>query len=687
MASLLSAVQTRFFDKSNKPLAGGKVYTYEANSTNPKVTWSDEALTVQNTNPVLLDNEGTALIFFSGKYRFRIEDKYGTLVEDNPSVTSLVGIDGVTADIVKDGNENQAQINKKTVQKVDSIDDLNDLDKWESRSVYVSDVGMFEVNNDSWVFKPTSAQYVVDNTGVTQQAINNQFVMPEMYGAKANDPDFDNTAALNLTFASGKTVYSTPDKTYYVTGSLRTKGQDLIGGWKIHSKKATSRKGTWEKEVKVNNDGLDTSNNIRMMYVSSAWDLSEFLAIKALGYNMIHHYVGMAQMGWDRDGNVFDVLNNAKSAGLKVSLGIEQDPAAVSDLTAWVKSVDSYPALWAYSVVDEPVSRGLSISQQDAKIATMRSLTKKPLFTVDWQNNAFDQQYSKNYDFVFVNAYSMKNSETTIDDKVKSDLRNFRLSYGVIKSQVNVRVIPCVSMFTFNPSANFFSDNADQIVAASEAFAKVSNGDYAAFIWDGEADNQITGSVRDTPVFQDLSFRISKQPRLNLQTDAIKFGGFSNIQTDFGVSEIIHHVLQKDNDSSDVFIGASAYPIVLRSGSSSADRIEPSLPSGRTISGIAFKHNVGRLVTDLAARKNLRLRLEAFSPINLISGEFSVYTTVDGGYTSTLRFNDGVAGNKVLDYNIDLDKSYGNLIFELSDSNNYQFYRNFLRGVIILTDW
>ncbi|EMN9778746.1 hypothetical protein P5778_003803, partial [Acinetobacter baumannii] len=115
MASLLSAVRTRFFDKSNKPLAGGKVYTYEANSTNPKVTWSDEALTVQNTNPVLLDNEGTALIFFSGKYRFRIEDKYGALVEDNPSVTSLVGIDGVTSDIVKDGDESQKDINDKSL--------------------------------------------------------------------------------------------------------------------------------------------------------------------------------------------------------------------------------------------------------------------------------------------------------------------------------------------------------------------------------------------------------------------------------------------------------------------------------------------------------------------------------------------------------------------------------------------
>ncbi|WP_213070002.1 hypothetical protein [Acinetobacter baumannii] len=103
------------------------MYTYEANSTNPKVTWSDEALTVQNTNPVLLDNEGTALIFFSGKYRFRIEDRDGVLVEDNPSVTSLVGIDGVTSDIVKDGDESQKDINDKSLAMCETVAQLRTL--------------------------------------------------------------------------------------------------------------------------------------------------------------------------------------------------------------------------------------------------------------------------------------------------------------------------------------------------------------------------------------------------------------------------------------------------------------------------------------------------------------------------------------------------------------------------------
>lgn len=514
------------------------------------------------------------------------------------------------------------------------------------------------------------------------------FVTPEMHGAKANDPAFDNTAALNAAFATGTDVYSTPDKTYYVTGSLRTKGQRTIGGWKIHSKKQTSRKGVWEKEVTVNNDGLDNSNNIRMMYVSSSWDLSEFLAIKALGFNTIHHYVGMSDMGWDWDGDVFDVLNNAKTAGLKVSLGIEQDPDAVADLASWVASVDNYPALWAYSVIDEPMSRGFTVADQDAKIAQMRALTKKTLFTVDWMNNAFEQKYSKNYDMVLVNSYSMKYT-TDASTWFQEDLKKFRGDFGVIKSQVgtNVRVIPCVSMFSFSNTANFFSADVDQIVKSSEYFAKVSNGDYASFVWDGEADAQITGSVRDTAKFQELSVRLSKQPRLQFKTDVIKFGGVSTVSTDWGINEIIEHVIRKDPDSADAFIFAGAYPIVLRNGASETDRTSPAITAGTTISGIGFKSVDGMILTDITFAKNLRLHLEAFSPTAVLNGNFSVISSNDGGYTSTMRFSAGVSGNTVLDYNIPSDPTFGKIALNLSDSNNTANYRKFLRGVIISSDW
>lgn len=589
------------------------------------------------------------------------------------------------------------EIYKNTLNTIDSIESLKlTVAATNGNNIFLKSYydgknlggGIFSLIVDSGLVanEGTIISTPVQNTYWVRD--NQSYVTPEMFGAIPNDPNFDNTVALNKAFLTGFDINGKKDDVYYVTGNLRTKGQKLIGGWKIHSKKVTSRKGTWEKEVTVNNDGLDNSNNIRMMYISSAWDLSEFLAIKALGYNMIHHYVGMSSMGWDWDGNVKDVLNNAMSAGLKVSLGIEQDPAAKADLSTWVKSIDNYPALWAYSVIDEPVSRGFTVADQDAKIATMRSLTKKTLFTVDWMNNAFEQKYSKNYDMVLVNSYSMKYT-TDASTWFQEDLKKFRGDFGVIKSQVgtNVRVIPCISMFSFSNTANFFSADVDQIVKGSEYFAKVSNGDYASFVWDGEADAQITGSVRDTPKFQDLSVRLSKQPRLQFKTDVIKFGGFNDVQTDWGTNEIIKHVLSKDSNSVDQFLGKASYPIALKNGAVESDRATTFVQAGKTVSGVAFKSNQAKLVTNLAATPHLRLVLEAFSPQNIIAGKFKLSTTNDAGYTSSDKFEKTISGNQVIDADIQLNNSDGTLIFELEDSNTNDFYRNFLRGVVIQTDW
>ncbi|MDP7965847.1 hypothetical protein QWI82_18365, partial [Acinetobacter baumannii] len=199
------------------------------------------------------------------------------------------------------------------------------------------------------------------------------------YGAQANNPNFDNTNALNAAFATGKNIYSTPDKTYYVTKNLRTRGQRLIGGWKIHSKKSTSRAGIWEQTVSTVDEPKVNTNIIRMMYVATAYDLSEFLYIKSLGFNVLQHYSGMHIQGWDNDGNVQNMLDNAKSAGLKVIVGTQNDPGARANLVSWVKSIDSHPAIIGYSVFDEPVHNGISVTEQNAKIALLRSITNKLL--------------------------------------------------------------------------------------------------------------------------------------------------------------------------------------------------------------------------------------------------------------------------------------------------------------------
>lgn len=81
-------VKARFFDRCGKPLAGGKVYTYFANTTTPKVTYKDPYGLTPNTNPIILDAAGEADIYLDGTYRIRVTDAKDVLVNDVEKIGS-----------------------------------------------------------------------------------------------------------------------------------------------------------------------------------------------------------------------------------------------------------------------------------------------------------------------------------------------------------------------------------------------------------------------------------------------------------------------------------------------------------------------------------------------------------------------------------------------------------------------
>lgn len=71
-----------YFDLlSNAPVAGGSLAFYEQGTTTPKGTWSDQALTIPNTNPVPLDSSGRANvnIWLDGAYSVRLLDSLGAV--------------------------------------------------------------------------------------------------------------------------------------------------------------------------------------------------------------------------------------------------------------------------------------------------------------------------------------------------------------------------------------------------------------------------------------------------------------------------------------------------------------------------------------------------------------------------------------------------------------------------------
>lgn len=72
----------QFIDITGAPLVGGQVYFYQIGTLVPKDTYQDTAQTIPNTNPVILDSRGQAVIFGSGGYRQVLQDTFGNTIWD-----------------------------------------------------------------------------------------------------------------------------------------------------------------------------------------------------------------------------------------------------------------------------------------------------------------------------------------------------------------------------------------------------------------------------------------------------------------------------------------------------------------------------------------------------------------------------------------------------------------------------
>lgn len=94
MATLLPNGKQQFLDASGNPLVGGKVYFFVPGGTTPKDTWQDAAQETLNSNPVILDGRGQAVIYGVGAYRQVVYDALGNLIWDQTTSDTANGGSG-----------------------------------------------------------------------------------------------------------------------------------------------------------------------------------------------------------------------------------------------------------------------------------------------------------------------------------------------------------------------------------------------------------------------------------------------------------------------------------------------------------------------------------------------------------------------------------------------------------------
>ena len=87
--SLIPNAKQQFLDANGNPLAGGFVYYYIPSTTTFKNTYQNAALTILNTNPIILDSAGECIAYGVGSFRQIVTDVNGNLIWDQPTLSLL----------------------------------------------------------------------------------------------------------------------------------------------------------------------------------------------------------------------------------------------------------------------------------------------------------------------------------------------------------------------------------------------------------------------------------------------------------------------------------------------------------------------------------------------------------------------------------------------------------------------
>lgn len=172
MADLTPFPKFQGFDLNGDPLSGGLLYTYTAGTTTPKATYTDEAGAVPNTNPVVLDSRGEAVVrLASGNYKFVLQDSLGNAIwtVDNiaPAAASSSGGTGFSAWVTHNitGGQSATALTDETWTAADYTSVVYEFEIIRGTTIMASGRVYLQKLNSSWRVKP--APYTGEQHGVT----------------------------------------------------------------------------------------------------------------------------------------------------------------------------------------------------------------------------------------------------------------------------------------------------------------------------------------------------------------------------------------------------------------------------------------------------------------------------------------------------------------------------------------
>jgi len=97
----------QFFTTTGLPLAGGYLYTYQAGSTTPLTTYTDNGGTSSNTNPIQLGTDGRPpaeiWLTYGLNYKFVLADSTNAVIQTYDNLYGIIGVQATSGATIPAG--------------------------------------------------------------------------------------------------------------------------------------------------------------------------------------------------------------------------------------------------------------------------------------------------------------------------------------------------------------------------------------------------------------------------------------------------------------------------------------------------------------------------------------------------------------------------------------------------------
>jgi len=97
----------QFFTTTGIPLAGGKIYTYQAGSSTPLATYTDAGGVYANTNPIVLGSDGRPAneiwLTYGYNYKFVLKDANDVTIQTYDNLYGIIGTQTVAGTTIPTG--------------------------------------------------------------------------------------------------------------------------------------------------------------------------------------------------------------------------------------------------------------------------------------------------------------------------------------------------------------------------------------------------------------------------------------------------------------------------------------------------------------------------------------------------------------------------------------------------------